>query len=201
MAGTCLPSTAIVRAAALAVGNTREKTIDWSGARIWTQQSAVALMSMRPAVVPLSALDGAELGEAAAVCGAAEALAAPATGGSGAGVLAGAAAVSAGRPAAAFGLVVAAAEPGNRPEPSRGVLAGLPGALAVGGGATVGGLAGAVFGELTGVLAAVAGSAAAARAGGLVFTPPAAVCSGGGICSAGGTALTRSGRARSPVDR
>src|SRR5690349_15850455 len=158
-------------------------------------------MSMRPAAAPLSVLAGAEPGEAAAVCGAAEAVAAPEPVGSGAGVLAGAAAVSAERPAAAFGLVVPATEPGNRPEPSRGLLAGLPGALAVGGGAKIGGLAGAVLGELTGVLAAVAGSAAAATAGAFVFTPPAAACSGDGICNAGGTALTRSGRARSPVDR
>src|SRR5207248_6740655 len=111
-------------------------------------------MSMRPAAAAaLSAVDTEDAGEAAAVCGAAEALPAPA--GSGAGALDGAA--SGGAAAAAFGLV--AAEPGNRPEPRRGLFAGLPGALAVGV-AAIGGLAGLVVGELTGALMAGTGSAA-----------------------------------------
>src|SRR5437763_14765541 len=86
-------------------------------------------MSMRPAVAAaLSAVDTEDAGEAAAVCGAAEALPAPA--GSGAGALEGVAA--GGERAAEFGLVVDTTEPGKRPEPQRGIFAGMPGALAAG---------------------------------------------------------------------
>src|SRR5205814_9113707 len=98
-------------------------------------------MSMRPvAAAALSVVDTEDAGEAAAVCGAAEALPAPA--GSGAGALDGAA--SGGAAAAAFGLVVAATVPGNRPEPRRGLFAGLPRAFAAGVAAAIGGLAGVV---------------------------------------------------------
>src|SRR5437762_8613991 len=125
-------------------------------------------MSMRPAAAAaLSAMDTEDAGEAA-VCGAAEALPAPA--GSGAGALDGAA--SGGAAAAAFGLV--AAEPGNRPEPRRGLFAGLPGALAVGVAAAIGGLAGLVVGELTGTLIAGTGFAAGNGADDFASPPPPA---------------------------